>query len=160
MAVNHLSRLLNSLELSVREPHVIELLELNEKTKRFGLMLAPDDIRRLMAARHQVLRHYGRLELGIEATKEMIEAFSESPYISQDHYLSTLCELQEMFYDLKNETEDRIGDLELIGIMKELFDHECAGSLELLRGRLEAFAADFRIRAMRDELLGEGDDDA
>lgn len=157
--MNNLSRFFTSLSLSTQEQHMIELLELNEKTKRFGLTLVPDDIKQLMAARNQVLRHYGRLELGIEVTKEIIEVFSESPYINQENYTSTLHELHEIFYDLKNETEDKIGDFKLIGIMKDCFDHECGGSLELLRSKLEEFAAEFRIEAMRNELLSEGDDD-
>lgn len=154
-----LSRIFNSMSLAIQEQYMIELLELNEKTKTFGLTLAPDDIKQLMAARNQALHSYGRLELGIEATKEIIEVFSESPYIRQDHYASTLNELHEIFYYFKNETEDKIGDAKLIGIMKDYFDNECAGSLELLRSRLETFAADFRIEAMRDEMMCEGDDD-
>jgi hypothetical protein len=156
--MNHLSRLFSSLRFSAQEQHMFEVLELNEKTKRFGLALAPDDIQQLMAARNEALRHYGRLELGIEATKEMIEAFAESPYITQENFASTLHELHEIFYNLKNETEDKIGDVKLIGIMKHGFDHECGGSLELLRSKLEEFAAEFRIEAMRNERLGEGDD--
>lgn len=135
---------------------MIQLLELNEKTKRFGLTLAPDDIKELLAAKNQILRHYGRLELGIEATKEIIEVFSESPYITQEHYVSTLHELHEIFYHLKNETEDKIGDAKLIGMMKDCFDQECEGSLELLKDKLEEYAAAFRVEAMRDEM---GDDD-
>lgn len=157
--MNNLSRFFTALSLSTQEQHMIELLELNEKTKRFGLTLVPDDIKQLMAARNQVLRHYGRLELGIKVTKEIIEVFSESPYINQENYTSTLHELHEIFYYLKNETEDKIGDFKLIGIMKDCFDHECGGSLELLRSKLEEFAAEFRIEAMRNELLSEGDDD-
>lgn len=154
--MNNLSRLFTSLTLSAQEQHMIQLLDLNEKTKRFGLTLVPDDIKELMAARNQILRHYGRLELGIEATKEIIEVFSESPYITQEHYVSTLHELHEIFYHLKNETEDKIGDAKLIGMMKDCFDQECEGSLELLKGKLEEYAAAFRVEAMRDEM---GDDD-
>jgi hypothetical protein len=155
----NLSRLFNSMSLSIPEQHLIELLELNEKTQPFGLTLAPDEIKQLLAERNRVLHSYGRLELGIAATKEIIEVFSESPHIRQDHYASTLNELHEIFYFLKNETEDKIGDAKLIGIMKDCFDNECGGSLELLRSKLEEFAADFRIEVMRDELLREGEDD-
>jgi hypothetical protein len=45
---------------------------------------------------------------------------------------------------MKNETEDRIGDDELVKMMKEYFETSCEGSLELLRGRLTEFAEDFR----------------
>lgn len=158
--MDHLPRLFGTLSLSARERHMTELLELNEKIKRYGLTLAPDDIRQLMAARDRFLRHYGRLELGFEATKQLIEVFSESPYITRENFASTLHELHEIFYDLKNETEDRIGDAKLIGIMKDCFDVECGGALELLRDKMEEFAAEYRIEAMRDELRGEGGDEA
>jgi hypothetical protein len=157
--MNQLSRFFASLSLSAQEQHMLQLLELNGKTKHFGLTLAPGDVKQLMAAKDQALRHYGRLELGIEATKEMIEVFSESPYITQENYVSTLHELHEIFYALKNETEDAVGDFKLIELMKDCFDHECAGSLELLRSRMEEYAAEFRIEAMRKELDGEGVDE-
>lgn len=83
--------------------------------------------------------------------------FSESPYITQEHYVSTLHELHEIFYHLKNETEDKIGDAKLIGMMKDCFDQECEGSLELLKDKLEEYAAAFRVEAMRDE-MGEDDE--
>ncbi|MEJ8544999.1 DUF6323 family protein [Brevibacillus borstelensis] len=153
-----LSRIFKSVSVAAQEQRtILELLELNEKTKASGLMLAPEEINCMMTARNQLLQNCGRLELGIEVTKELIEVFSASPYISQDHYASTLIELHEIFYYAKNETEDRIGDFKLIGIMKDHFDNECGGSLELLRSKLEEFAVTFRIEAMRNGF--EGDDD-
>jgi hypothetical protein len=156
--MNQLSRLLTTLSLAAREQHLVQLLELNERTAQFGLTLAPDDVRQLMAARSETLRHYGRLETGIEATKELIEAFAESPFINRDNYVSALHELQELFYHLKNETEDEIGDSRLIEIMRDCFDRECGGSLELLRDKMEEYAAAYRFEAMR-ERLDEGEDD-
>ncbi|WP_245632812.1 DUF6323 family protein [Alicyclobacillus kakegawensis] len=96
----------------------------------------------------------------MEATKELIEVFSASPCICQENYISTLNELHEIFYYLKNETEDKIGDFKLIAIMKHYFDNECAGSLKLLRNKLEEFAENFRIQTMHLEYLKEGDDES
>jgi hypothetical protein len=46
---------------------------------------------------------------------------------------------------MKNETEDRIGDDELIGIMKEFYDNSSRGSVDLLRNReLPLFATNFK----------------
>ncbi|MCL6625090.1 DUF6323 family protein [Alicyclobacillus shizuokensis] len=155
-----LSRFLNSMSIATQMPYVTELLSLNERTMAYNLQLTPRDIQDLMTARTQVLYSYGRVELGIEATKELIEVFSTSPYICQENYLSTLNELHEIFYYLKNETEDKIGDFKLIAMMKEYFDDECAGSLKLLRNNLEEFAENFRIQTMRQEYLKEGDDES
>ncbi len=152
-----LSRILHAINNSVQEKHIIEILELNEKTKEFGLILTPDEIKNMMDARNKVLRDYGRVELGIEATKELIEVFCASPYIHDDNYVSTLNELHEIFYYLRNETEDQIGDMKLVQIMKDFFDGECGGSVELLKSRLEEFAENFRRDALRESLF-EGDD--
>lgn len=149
-----LSRLFNSINISVEEKVVTELLEMNHKTKEFGLILTPDQVRTMVAVRNKVLHDYGRVELGIEVTKELIEVFSTSPYMNEENYSSALNELHEIFYYLKNETEDQIGDFRLIQIMKDSFDNECAGSLELLKSKLEGFAENFR----RDAQQFGGDD--
>jgi hypothetical protein len=152
-----LSRIFNAINISVQEKYMIEILELNEKTKEFGLILTADEIKNMMVARNKVLRDYGRVELGIEVTKELIEVFCTSPYIHDDNYVSTLNELHEIFYYLRNETEDKIGDFKLVQIMKEIFDGECGGSVELLKSKLEEFAENFRRDALRESLF-EGDD--
>ena len=84
-------------------------IELNEKTKEHGLILTPSDIKMLIVYRNKVLHDHGRIELGIEVLKELIEVFAASPYMDEDNYVETLIELQEIFYYLRNETEDKIG---------------------------------------------------
>ncbi|WP_240511910.1 DUF6323 family protein [Paludifilum halophilum] len=135
-----------------------ELLEMNHKTKEFGLTLTPDQVQNMVAVRNKVLHDYGRVELGIEVTKELMEVFCTSPYINADNYASTLNELHEIFYYLRNETQDQIGDFKLIQIMKDSFDNECAGSLDLLKSKLEGFAEDVRREALLRESLFEGDE--
>ncbi|AIQ63078.1 hypothetical protein PSTEL_08210 [Paenibacillus stellifer] len=48
-----LSRLFYSLNNSMQEQAVIQILELNEKTQSFGLVLSPDEARQMIAARNQ-----------------------------------------------------------------------------------------------------------
>lgn len=136
-----------------------ELLELNEKTKEYGLVLTPKEIERMMAARSQILYGYGRVELSIQVTKELIESFSDSSFIQQESYADTLNELHEIFYYLKNETEDRISDRKLLYRMKEMFEDDCEGSLDLLKSRLEEYAEAFRRELQKLEFLREGEDD-
>lgn len=136
-----------------------ELLELNEKTKEYGLVLTPQEIERMMAARSQILYGYGRVELSIQVTKELIESFSDSSFIQQESYADTLNELHEIFYYLKNETEDRISDRKLLYRMKEMFEDDCEGSLDLLKSRLEEYAEAFRRELQKLEFLREGEDD-
>ncbi|MHA6529939.1 DUF6323 family protein [Paenibacillus sp. BAC0078] len=155
----YLPRLFSSLNVSMKEHYMTELLELNERTRAYGLTLTPQDIEVMMAARNEVLSSYGRVELGIEVTKGLIESFSESAFIQQENYADTLNELHEIFYVLKSETEDRISDTELLHRMKELFEEDCEGSLDLLKGKLEEEAEGFRRELLKNELDFEGEDD-
>ncbi|QWU13252.1 hypothetical protein SAMN04487895_12213 [Paenibacillus sophorae] len=155
----YLPRLFNSLNVSMQEQCITELLELNEKTKEYGLILTPQDVELMMAARNQVLYSYGRVELSIEVTKALIEVFSASSFINQENYADTLNELHEIFYYLKNETEDKISDMKLLHRMKEVFEEDCEGSLDLLKSRLEEYAEEFRRDLQKNDSLFEGEDE-
>lgn len=135
---------------------VNEILDINEKSKEYGLFLKPVEVKGIIENRNRILQSYGRVELGIEGIKNFIQNFCDSPFISQENYISTLQDLHEVFYYLKNETEDRIGDEELIRIIKEYFNGSCGGSLELLRGReLEAFIRNYKAENPVADFLGE-----
>ncbi|WP_367903361.1 DUF6323 family protein [Paenibacillus sp. PL2-23] len=153
-----MSRIFNSLYVSMQEEHLTEILDLNEKTQEYGLVLTLKDVQCMIAARSQVLYGYGRVELGIEVTKEFIEEFSKSSFIQQENYVDALNELHEIFYYLKNETEDKIGDMKLVHKMKEVFENDCEGSLDLLKSRLEEYAEEFRRQLMKESFL-EGEDE-
>lgn len=153
-----LSRIFNSLHFSMQEQAVFQIIELNELTKEHGLMLSPEEVQQILVARNQVLVHYGRVELSIEVTKTLIEQFSASPYICQDNYVFALYELHELFYYLKNETEDKIGDLNLIEMMRECFDEDCGGSLDLLKCKLENDAEAFRGKILLLENWQKGEE--
>ncbi|MFD1408372.1 DUF6323 family protein [Kroppenstedtia eburnea] len=152
-----LSQMFNSVNLSIQEKMVDELLESNQKIQGSGLILTRAEIKHMIAVRNKALQDYGRVELGFDVTKELMEVFCSSPYIHGENYASTLNELHELFYHLRNETEDRVGDLKLIHLMKEYFDGDCGGSLELLKSELEDFTRNFRRDGLDDE-IPEGDD--
>lgn len=67
--------------------------------------------------------------------EKLAEAFCDSAYVDGQNYADTLCALTELFYYLKNDTLDSLPDDELIAVMKQCFDGDCEGSLELLAGR-------------------------
>ncbi|MEN6328174.1 MAG: DUF6323 family protein [Syntrophomonas sp.] len=134
-----------SMEGTLEKLTVGEVLKTNEESKKYGLVLTAEEANVVIETRNLAIKNYGRVELGIEVVKKIIAAFCTSPYINPQDYASTLNELIEIFYYMKNETEDRIGDDELIGIMKEYFNNSCRGSAELLRNReLPLFAINFR----------------
>ncbi|MEO3944876.1 DUF6323 family protein [Gorillibacterium sp. CAU 1737] len=140
----HFLSLFASLQGSVQQHDLMEVLELNEKTRLYGLVLTPNEVQQLLVARTQVLSSYGRVELSIEITKDLIELFSASPFLEQEDYLDTLNDLHEVFYCLKNETEDKISDRMLLQMMKERYEEDCGGSMDLLKSRLEEYAEQFR----------------
>ena len=115
-----------------QKKQVEAVLSCNEKTSANGLALTAEQAQRLVEVRAGSLKKTGRIELGRGILDRLILAFSDSPYLSQDNYEDTLQELVELFYSFKNETVDRVRDEVLISYMKEAFDGECAGSVELL----------------------------
>lgn len=124
-----------------------ELLKTNEESAKFGLVLSSNDALGLIEARNLTISNYGRVELGIEVVRNIISAFCSSPYISGPDYAVTLNELVDIFYFMKNETADRIGDNELIAIMKDYFNNSCRGSTELLKTRELAMIASLLKKA-------------
>ncbi|MDI5789196.1 DUF6323 family protein [Bacillus licheniformis] len=75
---------------------MMELLELNEKQRAWP-DLNTQRYKMLIVYRNKVLHDHGRIELGIEVLKELIEVFAASPYMDEDNYVETLIELQEIF---------------------------------------------------------------
>lgn len=112
-----------------------ELLKINEKAQKHGLLLTYKQSMEIVEERKNILESYGRVELSVEVTKKLMDKLIVSPYINQENYQSTIIDLHEIFYYIKNETKDEIGDDELIEILIDLFNNNCAGCVELLEGR-------------------------
>lgn len=120
-----------------------KLLETNQESQKYGLILTEDAAKEIVQVRNETLRYCGRVELAINPVLRLIENFCTSSFINQDEYQSTINELQEMFYYLKNETEDEIRDNELIDMMREYFD-EFEGSLDLLWEKMDTYSRNSR----------------
>lgn len=110
------------------------IVSCNEKTERFGLVLSEEKAGELVQARNTSLKKHRRVEFGKGILEELIFAFCDSEYISQDRYAETLMQLQEIFYEFKNESGDKLTDDELITFMREQFDSVCEGDLDYLAG--------------------------
>ncbi len=110
------------------------LSECNALTGRYGLSLTEKQLGALMVRQREAVAAAGRVEFGGGVLRALIEAFCDSPFISQENYEQTLAELLESFYYFKTEAEDRIPDDELIQFMRRHFDTTCQGSLEYLCG--------------------------
>lgn len=135
-----------------------ELLKTNETTQKYGLVLTAQQAHEILLARNRALASHGRLELGNETVKKIIAAFCTSAYIYQDEYADIISELVEVFYYMKNETEDYISDDELIEIMHDSFETTCQGSVELLRHReMDRLARQIRESAAQTKLPFDDD---
>lgn len=135
----------NLYELLIREKETEELRVIeacNEKTGgRFGLSLSKEQARELIAGRNASLKKYRRVEFGKGILDKLIYTFCDSQFIEQAHYAEILEELQDIFYQFKNESMDRVTDDELLEFMREQFETVCFGDLEYLRGTcLERFS--------------------
>ena len=87
----------------------------------------------VMLVQHQAaaLLDTGRIDFGGGVLKKLADAFCGSPYIQPADWADTLAELTTIFYALKNETRDLVGNDALIAAMAARF-HTVGGSLEAL----------------------------
>ena len=87
-----------------------------------------------LLVQHQraVLRDTGRVDFGGGFLKKLAAAFCGSPYIQANDWIDTLAQLMELFYALKNETRDQLGDEGIIAAMAARFNGGAGGSLDAL----------------------------
>lgn len=111
-----------------------ELLAVNRETAVYGLSLTEKEARSLAAVRTEALADTGRVEFGGSALPKIARSFAPSPYSSRRGWYDELVRLTEIFYRFKSETGDRLGDDELLSIMRRAFDGSCGGSVDLLEG--------------------------
>lgn len=105
---------------------------INERTRPFGLVLSEEDALMLLEERSAILKTEQRIEWGPGILPQIIDAFSDSGYMVQEHYAQTLVRLQEMFFYFKNDMDDEITDEELLNFMRRQFDEVCFGELDYL----------------------------
>lgn len=132
----------NLMSNTLQDAQTGQLRLLECEFQKHGIRLREAEAREILEVRKRVLQGCGRIELDIGVTQKLIESFGASPFIPPEDLVAVLHELHELFYYMKNETEDKIGDEALIGMMREYFETSCGGSMELLKGReMEGFSA-------------------
>ncbi|MBR5367590.1 MAG: hypothetical protein IK132_15205 [Clostridia bacterium] len=120
--------------LSLR-PISDELLALNEVSRAYGLTLTAEEARELSETRKTALTENVRVEAGIGAVPQIVKKFCTSRYMNADNYTYVLNEITYLFYYIKTETDDKIGDQALIDELFERFELYCRGSIDVLEGR-------------------------
>lgn len=136
--------ILSSMHQGLKEIERNELLETNEESKEYGLALSESDVKDIITSRNYTLKGYGRIELDIKTTKQLIENIYKSQFTNINDYLETINDMQEIFYYLKNETDDKICDDEIIEILDELYE-KFSGNLDNVRGEADEFAKKFKF---------------
>ena len=131
----------------------LESTALNRAAAPFGLSLSPAQAAALQRQEGQALERTGRLCFGASILPRLAAAFAGSPYVDARDWAQTLGELAELFYTLKNETQDALSDEELILRMARTFDGPAQGSLDLLTD----FVLDGTL--MPDPAQEDGDDE-
>ncbi|WP_227857470.1 MULTISPECIES: DUF6323 family protein [unclassified Clostridioides] len=135
---------MSSINRNLREIERNELLETNIESRYYGLALSESDVKDIITSRNDTLKGYGRIELDIKVTKQLIENIYTSQYTNVDNYLESINDMQEIFYYLKNETDDNICDDEIIEILDELYE-KFAGNIDNVRGEADEFAKKFKF---------------
>lgn len=129
------------LDLMLGQNQIQKVMEMNQQTERFGLVLTKEDAKVLVESRKNELQKQQRVEFGEGILPKLILTFCDSAYIDQGNYVDTIVRLQEIFYLYKNEMMDEISDDELLQFMKEQYEGICYGDLEYLESTcLEHFA--------------------
>lgn len=124
----------NWMEQWGRQNQLAKVMETNQATVKYGLVLSEKDAQLIVSERSAALKEQRRVEFGTGISEKIIREFCDSPYIEQDIYVDTIIRLQEIFYLYKNEMQDEITDGELLHLMKEQFDKICFGDLDYLEG--------------------------
>jgi hypothetical protein len=138
-----------------------ELESCNRVIGRHGITLSQQDIQALVVGRLDALQEAERVEFGGGVAKELVLAFAGSPFVSQESFVMTVLELQELFYEFKNESLEQITDDELIATMRSLFDDVAEGDPgRMAEALFEGLGRQVREVAGDDAAADPGADDA
>ena len=111
-----------------------KMIEANQTTKQYGLMLSEQDAKLILKSQRYALKQEERIEFGEGVIPKIIYEFCDSDFIDHNNYVDTIIRLQEIFYLYKNEMLDEITDEELIHFMREQFEEAWFGDLSYLEG--------------------------
>ncbi len=120
------------MELSFLPAAARELTDSARVWEAWGMTISPEQAVMLVRRQAEVLRDTGRVDFGGGVLKKLAEAFCDSPYIQPCDWADTLAQLTELFYALKSETRDQLGDDPLIAAMAARFNGDAGASLDAL----------------------------
>ncbi|WP_235669782.1 DUF6323 family protein, partial [Clostridioides difficile] len=78
--------ILSSINRNLKEIERNKLFETNIESRDYGLTLSESDVKDIINFRDNTLKGYGRIELDIKVTKQLIENIYISQYTNMDNY--------------------------------------------------------------------------
>ena len=120
-----------------------EILKINEESSAYGLTLTPKDVEEVIKSREHSLKTYGRIDLNMDITKQLINKLYTSQYTDKDDYVELINDLQDIFYYLKNETFDEISDNEIIDMISEFYE-KTTGRIDNVQNLAEKFIMEYK----------------
>lgn len=121
-----------------------DLLKLNENSFEYGLKLSKEDVEIIVEWRETSLKHMGRIDLGIDVTKKIVEFIYKSQYTNREDYLEAVVDIQDIFYYLKNETLELISDDDAIELISDMYETFC-GEIKNIQAEVEDYSKKFKI---------------
>ena len=98
-----------------------QVLQANQHSQRFGLVLTEEDAKLIARESSRTLKEQMRVEFGPGIAQKIIYEFCNSAYLNLNNFTNSIIRLQEIFYLYKNEMEDEITDDELLHLICLLY---------------------------------------
>lgn len=114
--------------LSSNEENDVFLL--NSVTEKCGLTLTREEAKELVNFKNNVLKDNNLIEVESVLLK-IVKTFYDSPYVSEEDYLTFLEDITSTFY-FARACVSGVSDIELLNLLRDKFDNCCYGSITLL----------------------------
>ena len=109
-----------------------QLMQLNDSIAENGVVLSQADCKDIAEFRRDALIESERLEIGLGIVGRIVTEFSDSGFVDQNNFRQVIEDLLECFYTLKNETEDRASDDQVMEFLHYLFEVSVGGDTSKL----------------------------
>lgn len=104
---------------------------IERESKEQGIHLTAEQALAIAQTEHECLAENRRVSFGDNTSLSLIREFADSPFLVEEENADTLIELTETFYTLREDFPASIGDTEIIQSLKNAFNGEASGEVQL-----------------------------
>ena len=135
LAKKRANSLININQMQLSDPVATKeaLIELNGRSKDYGLFLTVKEINKLTNVVRSALIESDRVEIGAGIAPVLAEEFCTSVFVNRDNYAEVLEELIYIFFQVKTAVCDGISDRDLVRLLKDYYENKAYGSVEIMR---------------------------